>query len=728
MAVVPLEALPLGFRFHPTDEELVNHYLKRKINGEIRADVEVIPEIDVCKCEPWDVPDRSLIKSEDPEWFFFSPKDRKYPNGHRSNRATEAGYWKATGKDRIIHSKGRAGPGVIGMKKTLVFHRGRAPKGVRTSWIMHEYRATEPEFESGELGGYLLYRLFRKADEQSPSSNGDEIERGSLSPIPSKSSPDYTQQEGEAVEQLDTSIAATPISQIPPVTDLQEQQPLSTTIEKQSAGITRLLADKAHCSSLKAEASGSTHVALDVKLEHTAKTGGNMVDPLLEVLERFCDPQNEPKDSAGFPNVTSPILPYSEYPFFGNTDQESHMGFGQADYAKQDSMNDFLNSILSNHGEYCSGGLAVQQTSTTEAMHSRSSSELDTEEGLVQGIMGFGRPGWCYAGTSTYSFPEFSTSVLCGNSVPYNSTGPDKNLVESGAEPLQELHKSMDESTGRKNVFGDGVGPDGTGVELRARSNQRPSVGHLPAQQGSAKRRIILMSSVRAAAFYSKECFSGTDKENYEDMEEAVEVGDDESSSTEREFGSEKEDQESSSSTDDGENVELDDIFKGRESAECMIPCKNDVTALADADEASHFQFSQKSKLLPLRKMGKGYYAETSKESRLALAVAEKVSHAEFSDEFERPIALAVTERAPHAGISDEFERKLRLRIEHASEIIEPERPTGVPTLVIKRWRLDEAVGYNIGVVVPLAIFLLVYVGMWSWGRSGSVWIAGGSQ
>ncbi|KAL4334595.1 hypothetical protein GQ457_07G035780 [Hibiscus cannabinus] len=122
-----------GFRFSPTDAELISYYLKKKLDGYDKC-VEVIPEVEICRYEPWDLPDKSVIKSDN-EWFFFCARGRKYPNGSQSRRATEQGYWKATGKERNVKS----GSNVIGTKRTLVFHTGRAPKGERTEWIMHEY-------------------------------------------------------------------------------------------------------------------------------------------------------------------------------------------------------------------------------------------------------------------------------------------------------------------------------------------------------------------------------------------------------------------------------------------------------------------------------------------------------------------------------------------------------------------------------------------------------------
>ena len=86
----------------------------------------------------WSCNTAEKAKMGEKEWYFFSLRDRKYPTGLRTNRATEAGYWKATGKDREIYSSKTCA--LVGMKKTLVFYKGRAPKGEKSNWVMHEYR------------------------------------------------------------------------------------------------------------------------------------------------------------------------------------------------------------------------------------------------------------------------------------------------------------------------------------------------------------------------------------------------------------------------------------------------------------------------------------------------------------------------------------------------------------------------------------------------------------
>ncbi|XP_044462019.1 NAC domain containing protein 50-like [Mangifera indica] len=158
-------ALAPGFRFHPTDEELVSYYLKRKVcNKPVRFNA--IGECDIYKHEPCDLAVYSRLKTRDQEWYFFSALDKKYGNGARMNRATGKGYWKATGKDREI----RRDKQPIGMKKTLVFHSGRAPDGQRTNWVMHEYRLVEDEFRAAQ-DSYVLCRIFLKNNIGPPSAN-----------------------------------------------------------------------------------------------------------------------------------------------------------------------------------------------------------------------------------------------------------------------------------------------------------------------------------------------------------------------------------------------------------------------------------------------------------------------------------------------------------------------------------------------------------------------------
>ncbi|KAG8073279.1 hypothetical protein GUJ93_ZPchr0006g44948 [Zizania palustris] len=151
--------VPPGFRFHPTDEELVGYYLRKKVASQ-KIDLDVIRDIDLYRIEPWDLQEHCGIgqHEEQSEWYFFSYKDRKYPTGTRTNRATMAGFWKATGRDKAVHDKSR----LIGMRKTLVFYKGRAPNGQKTDWIMHEYRLETDENAPPQEEGWVVCRAFKK--------------------------------------------------------------------------------------------------------------------------------------------------------------------------------------------------------------------------------------------------------------------------------------------------------------------------------------------------------------------------------------------------------------------------------------------------------------------------------------------------------------------------------------------------------------------------------------
>ncbi|XP_068642149.1 NAC domain-containing protein 92-like [Aristolochia californica] len=152
------ETLPPGFRFHPTDEELITYYLTQKISDSSFTG-RAIADIDLNKCEPWDLPGKA--KMGEKEWYFFSLRDRKYPTGVRTNRSTNAGYWKTTGKDKEIFNTVTSE--LVGMKKTLVFYKGRAPRGEKTNWVMHEYRVQSKSSFKATKDEWVVCRVFQKS-------------------------------------------------------------------------------------------------------------------------------------------------------------------------------------------------------------------------------------------------------------------------------------------------------------------------------------------------------------------------------------------------------------------------------------------------------------------------------------------------------------------------------------------------------------------------------------
>ncbi|KAK7412113.1 hypothetical protein VNO78_03560 [Psophocarpus tetragonolobus] len=122
--------LPPGFRFYPTDEELVVHFLHRKASL-LPCHPDVIPDLEVYPYDPWELDGRALAEGN--QWYYFSRKTQ--------NRVTGNGYWKATGTEEPVVSN--TSNKRVGMKKYYAFHVGQTPAAIKTNWIMQEYRLSD---------------------------------------------------------------------------------------------------------------------------------------------------------------------------------------------------------------------------------------------------------------------------------------------------------------------------------------------------------------------------------------------------------------------------------------------------------------------------------------------------------------------------------------------------------------------------------------------------------
>ncbi|GER42694.1 NAC domain-containing protein [Striga asiatica] len=122
--------LPPGFRFYPTDEELVVHFLQRKA-ALLPCHPDIIPDLDLFPYDPWDLNGKAM--GEGNKWYFYSRRTQ--------SRVTGSGYWQAIGAEEPIYSSNSGQK--IGMKKYSSFFYGEPSEGVQTEWIMQEYRLSE---------------------------------------------------------------------------------------------------------------------------------------------------------------------------------------------------------------------------------------------------------------------------------------------------------------------------------------------------------------------------------------------------------------------------------------------------------------------------------------------------------------------------------------------------------------------------------------------------------
>ncbi|KAE8711120.1 vacuolar protein sorting-associated protein 55-like protein isoform X1 [Hibiscus syriacus] len=145
-----MEDMPPGFRFYPTEEELLSFYLHNMLEGKREhlnnlINNRVIPVVDIYGYNPTDPPQFSvsLCHKGTEQWVFFVPRNESEARGGRPKRLTDSGYWKATGSPSLDYASDDR---TIGFKRTMVFYNGRAPSGGhKTDWKMNEYKAFHGE-------------------------------------------------------------------------------------------------------------------------------------------------------------------------------------------------------------------------------------------------------------------------------------------------------------------------------------------------------------------------------------------------------------------------------------------------------------------------------------------------------------------------------------------------------------------------------------------------------
>ncbi|XP_026444148.1 NAC domain-containing protein 72-like [Papaver somniferum] len=144
-----IQSIPVGFRFKPTDAELISHHLTNKIIGK-PLDPNYIQQVNIRDYAPAELTDMYKEYAVDgSEWYFFTKRERKYPNGNRPKRDAggRGGYWKATGTTQAIKDENER---EIGSKRTLVYYKWDDKelriKGneTKTDYKMHEYVASAP--------------------------------------------------------------------------------------------------------------------------------------------------------------------------------------------------------------------------------------------------------------------------------------------------------------------------------------------------------------------------------------------------------------------------------------------------------------------------------------------------------------------------------------------------------------------------------------------------------
>ncbi|KAL0351181.1 UNVERIFIED_CONTAM: NAC domain-containing protein 83 [Sesamum radiatum] len=157
--------LPIGFRFHPTDQELLLHYLKRKLYS-LPLPPSLIPDhFDVFHSNPWDLPGDLKEKR-----YFFCKTKMNFMT-KCSLISSDCGYWKSSAKDKQVMAPPTAtNPNTHWIKKSFLFYHGKTSPLLKTQWVMHQFCLVAsftppyllPQKLMMQVGDWVVCRVYQR--------------------------------------------------------------------------------------------------------------------------------------------------------------------------------------------------------------------------------------------------------------------------------------------------------------------------------------------------------------------------------------------------------------------------------------------------------------------------------------------------------------------------------------------------------------------------------------
>nr|XP_043620324.1 NAC transcription factor 32-like [Erigeron canadensis] len=219
------DSLPPGYRFCPTDAEIILYYLIPQIEKGTH------PPCRLHKVNIYDHTPEELAAAHKPcdaNWYFLTPRTRRYANGKRPSRTTKGrGYWHASQSYAKVKDPGVVNGQVVdvGRKLSLAYFDRNNNK---TSWLMHEYTTNDPDLPTGsdkdgtKLTDWVIAKIYKK-----PGSKSNNYCNKTLA-VSNTSSTKQNDQQGEINEEQNQNQ--------PPTADDDEDQPPSPKRQRLSHG------------------------------------------------------------------------------------------------------------------------------------------------------------------------------------------------------------------------------------------------------------------------------------------------------------------------------------------------------------------------------------------------------------------------------------------------------------------------------------------------------------